>query len=189
MSEDHIQRRLAAILAADVAGYTRLMEQDTDGTVAAWRAARSDVIDPVIAEHSGRIVKHTGDGFLAEFPAAQDAVQCAIAMQEGLAANSLEFRMGINLGDIIDDGEDIHGEDVNIAARLEGLSEPGGIFISGMVFEAVRNRIDATFEDLGSQEVKHVSAPSYRRHLRRLGLPRGQARLRCRSGAGWRASP
>ncbi len=135
------------------------MEEDTDGTVAAWHAARSEVIDPTITHYSGRIVKHTGDGFLAEFPTAQDAVRCAIVMQEGLAANPLAFRMGVNLGDIIDDGEDIHGEGVNIAARLEGLSEPGGIYVSGMVFDAVRNRIDAIFEDMGEQNVKHVSAP------------------------------
>ena len=159
MAVDGVTRRLAAILAADIAGYTRLMEEDTEGTVAAWHAARSQVLDPAIAQYSGRIVKHTGDGFLAEFPTAQDAVRCAIAMQEGLAANPLEFRMGVNLGDIIDDGEDIHGEGVNIAARLEGLSEPGGICVSGTVFDSVRNRIDAAFEDAGEQQVKHVSAP------------------------------
>ncbi len=118
MSGDAQQRRLSAILAADVAGYTRLVEQDTDGTVAAWQAARTDVIDPAISKHSGRIVKHTGDGFLAEFPAVQDAVACAIAMQAGLADSRLDFRMGINLGDVVDDGEDIHGEGINIAARI-----------------------------------------------------------------------
>ena len=154
-----VSRRLAAIVAADVAGYTRLMEQDTDGTVAAWHSARTEVIDPTIASHSGRIVKHTGDGFLAEFPTAPDAVGCAVTMQKELAASSLAFRMGINLGDIVDDGEDIHGEGVNVAARLEGLAEPGGICISGMVFDMVRNRIDARFEDMGEQTVKHVTAP------------------------------
>ena len=154
-----MEHRLAAVLAADIAGYTRLIEQDTDATVAAWRDARAKVIDPQIAARSGRIVKLTGDGFLAEFSTAQDAVSCAIAMQEGLARSLLDFRMGVNLGDIIDDGEDIHGEGVNVAARLEGLAEPGGIYISGMVFETVRNRIDADFEDLGEQIVKHVSSP------------------------------
>ncbi|MEA3274631.1 MAG: adenylate/guanylate cyclase domain-containing protein, partial [Pseudomonadota bacterium] len=138
MADRVIQRRLAAILAADIAGYTRLMERDTDGTVAAWHAARSNVIDPGIAEYRGRIVKHTGDGFLAEFPTAQDAVRCAIALQEGLASSSLDFRMGVNLGDIIDDGEDIHGEGVNVAARLEGLADPGGICISGEAHALVR---------------------------------------------------
>ena len=159
MADRGVTRRLAAVLAADVAGYTRLMEQDTAGTVAAWQAARDDVIDPTVAAHSGRMVKLTGDGFLVEFPTIQDAVECAIALQDGLRANVLDFRMGINLGDIVDDGRDIHGEGVNVAARLEGLAEPGGIRVSGDVFNQVRNRIDAVFEDLGEKEVKHVSAP------------------------------
>ena len=143
------ERRLSAILAADVVGYTRLMEQDTDGTVAAWKEARSSVIDPKINGYSGRIVKHTGDGFLAEFPTVQDAVTCAVELQDDLAACPLEFRRGVNLGDIIDDGEDIHGEGVNIAARIEALAEPGAICISGGVFEQVRNRLDYELEDLG----------------------------------------
>jgi class 3 adenylate cyclase/pimeloyl-ACP methyl ester carboxylesterase len=159
MVTGEITKKLAAILAADIAGYTSLMESDTDGTVAAWHAARADVIDPGIANFDGRIVKHTGDGFLAEFSTAQDAVRCAINMQAGLKSSSLEFRIGINLGDIIDDGEDIHGEGVNIAARLESLADPGGIFISGSIFDAVRNRIEANFEDLGEKSVKHVTAP------------------------------
>jgi len=159
MAEERTNRRLAAVLAADVAGYTRLMEKNTDGTVAAWSAARDDVIDPTIAEHFGRTVKLTGDGFLAEFPTIQDAVNCAIALQTGLASNSLDFRMGINFGDILDDGVDIHGEGINVAARLEGLADPGGICISGDVFNQIRNRIDATYDDLGEKEVKNVSAP------------------------------
>ena len=159
MGDEGQQRRLSAILAADVAGYTRLVEQDTDGTVAAWQAARTDIIDPTIAGHLGRLVKLTGDGFLAEFTTVQDAVKCAIAMQSDLSASPLDFRMGVNLGDVIDDGEDIHGEGVNIAARLEGLAEPGGICISGSVYEQVRNRLDHDFEDMGEHEVKHVSAP------------------------------
>lgn len=159
MGDQPIQRRLVAILAADVAGYTRLMEQDTDGTVAAWRAARSDIIDPGIAEYGGRIVKHTGDGFLAEFRTAQDAVRCAVFLQEGLAASSLDFRMGVNLGDIIDDGEDIHGEGVNVAARLEAIAEPGGICISGEAHSLVRNRVDVPYRDMGEHEVKHVTHP------------------------------
>ncbi|MBT3551305.1 MAG: adenylate/guanylate cyclase domain-containing protein [Rhodospirillaceae bacterium] len=159
MADREVQRRLAAVLAADVAGYTRLMEDDSEGTVAAWQDAREDVIKPSVADHSGKIVKLTGDGFLVEFPTVQDAVNCAIAMQGGLAASSLEFRIGINLGDIIDDGEDIHGEGVNIAARLEGLAEPGGIVISGGVYDQVRNRIEADYQDMGRQEVKNVSDP------------------------------
>ncbi len=159
MGDQPTQRRLAAILAADVAGYTRLMEQDTDGTVAAWQAARQEVIKPAVGDHSGKIVKLTGDGFLVEFSTVQDAVNCAIAMQRGMASSSLDFRMGVDLGDIVDDGEDIHGEGVNVAARLEGLADPGGICISGDVYNQVRNRVDAVFEDMGQQEVKNVSAP------------------------------
>jgi len=159
MSDSGVTKRLSAILAADIAGYTRLMETDSDGTVAAWQAARSDIIDPSIAKHAGRIVKHTGDGFLAEFATVQSAVECAVAMQHGLSGSSLEFRMGVNLGDIIDDGEDIHGEGVNIAARIEALADEGGISISGGAYEQVRNRLDCQFEDTGEHEVKHVSAP------------------------------
>ena len=152
-------RRLAAILAADVAGYTRLVEEDTAGTVAAWKSARDDVIQPVVSGRAGRIVKFTGDGFLAEFPSVEDAVAGAIELQEALIQGALSFRMGIHLGDVMDDGQDVHGEGVNIAARIEGLADPGGINISGMVFEAVRNRIEADFEDLGEHEVKNVSVP------------------------------
>ncbi len=159
MGDQPIQRRLVAVLAADVAGYTRLMESDTDGTVAAWQAARQEVIKPAVGDHSGKIVKLTGDGFLVEFSTVQDAVNCAIAMQRGLATSSLDFRMGVNLGDIVDDGEDIHGEGVNVAARLEGLADPGGICISGDVYNQLRNRIEATYEDLGDQKVKNVAQP------------------------------
>lgn len=158
MAERTDNRRLAAILAADVAGYTRLVEQDTDATVAAWKAARSDIIEPTVASHFGRIVKLTGDGFLAEFSVVQDAVKCAVEMQEKLADSSLDFRMGVNLGDIVDDGQDIHGEGVNIAARIEALADDGGICISGMVYDSVRNQLDHAFEDMGMHEVKHVSA-------------------------------
>jgi len=159
MNDGGDQRRLSAILAADVVGYTRRMEQDTDGTVAAWKMARSEVIDPTIASHAGRIVKHTGDGFLAEFSTVLDATNCAIALQENLSDSLLDFRMGIHLGDIVDDGQDIHGEGVNIAARIEGLAEPGEICLSGTVYEAVHNRIEVACQDMGEQSVKHVSAP------------------------------
>lgn len=152
-------RRLSAVLIADIAGYTRLVEQDTDGTVAAWTSARTDVIDPKVREHAGRVVKYTGDGFLVEFSTVQAAVECAIAMQAELADRPLDFRVGVNFGDVVDDGTDIHGEGVNIAARIEALAEPGGINISGSVYEQVRNRIEAAFEDMGEHEVKHVSAP------------------------------
>jgi len=159
MNDGADQRRLSAILAADVVGYTRLMEQDTDGTVAAWKSARSDIIDPTITKFSGRIVKHTGDGFLAEFQTVQAAVECAVALQNDLTSGVLEFRMGVNLGDIVDDGEDIHGEGVNIAARIEALAETGGICISGGVYDQVHNQLDHPYEDMGEVEVKHVSDP------------------------------
>ncbi len=177
MGNQPTQRRLAAVLVADVAGYTRLMELDTDGTVAAWQAARQEVIKPTVADHSGKIVKLTGDGFLVEFSTVQDAVNCAIAMQRGLASSSLDFRMGVNLGDIVDDGEDIHGEGINVAARLEGLADPGGICISGDVYNQVRNRVDAIFEDMGQQEVKNVSQPvqAYAVHLDSPAAPSASA--------------
>jgi len=153
------QRRLAAILAADVAGYTRLVELDTDGTVAAWKLARDNVIKPLVDKKSGHIIKFTGDGFLVEFPSVQDAVFCAITLQAQLTSSPLDFRMGINVGDIVDDGGDVHGEGVNIAARLEALAEPGGICVSGDVYNQVRNRIEADFRDMGEKEIKHVSQP------------------------------
>jgi TolB-like protein/tetratricopeptide (TPR) repeat protein len=144
---------------ADMVGYTRLVEEDTEGTVAAWTAARANVIDPVIGAHSGHIVKFTGDGFLAEFSSVQDAIICAINLQRELVTSSLEFRIGVSLGDVIDDGTDIHGEGINIAARIEALAEPGGICLSGDVYNQVRNRVDATFKDMGEHTVKHVSSP------------------------------
>ena len=153
------QRRLSAILAADVAEYTRLMERDSNGTVAAWQLAREAVINPTVADYSGNIVKLTGDGFLVEFSTVLDAVNCAITLQQGLTSSNLDFRMGINLGDVIDDGEDIHGEGVNIAARIEALADPGGIGISASVYDQVRNQVDYHFEDYGEHQVKHVSTP------------------------------
>jgi class 3 adenylate cyclase len=165
MADQAVQRRLSAILAADIVGYSRLMDADEDGTYEAWRAARTDVVDPLIAEQGGRIVKHTGDGFLAEFPTVQAAMRCALGIQEQMAGRNadvpdgrrLEFRIGINLGDIIVDAEDIHGDGVNIAARLEGLADPGGICVSGPVYEAVHKRFAVHFEDLGDREVKNIS--------------------------------
>ena len=154
-----IQSRLAAILAADVAGYTRLVEKDTAGTVAAWHAARDNAIEPGVSRHGGRVIKLTGDGFLAEFQTVQAAVECAIEMQDELLNGPLKFRMGVSMGDIIDDGRDVHGEGVNIAARLEALSDPGGICVSGDVYNQVCNRIDEAFENQGDQQVKHVSRP------------------------------
>jgi len=165
MSDQGVQRRLAAVLAADVAGYTRLMEANEDATLSAWWAARKDVIDPTVAKHRGRIVKHTGDGFLAEFPTATEAVQCAVSMQTDLVAihsktpedRRFAFRMGINLGEIVADKDDIYGEGVNLAARLEGLAEAGGICISEDVYRQVRNKLSINFEFLGEKSLKNIA--------------------------------
>ena len=184
MSDQPIQRRLAAILAADVAGYSRLMNEDEYATISAWRSARTDVIDPKISEFGGRIVKHTGDGFLAEFTTATDAVKCAIRMQEEMRVlnqetptnRRMEFRMGINLGEITVDDEDIHGDGVNIAARLEGLAEPGGICVSANIHDQVWKKIDREFEDMGRQQLKNIAEPvSYYRVIFEFG-PRAAVR-------------
>jgi len=164
---ERVERRLAAILAADVAGYSRLMGQDEAGTLQRLKALRGELVDPKIAEHKGRIVKTTGDGLLIEFPSVVEAVACAVAVQRDIAeqnasvpaAERLVFRVGINLGDVIIDGEDIHGDGVNIAARLEGLAEPGGICVSAVVYDQVRGRVDCPFEDLGEQTLKNISRP------------------------------
>jgi adenylate cyclase len=167
MSEARVERRLAAILAVDVAGYSRLMGEDEEGTLAALRAVRRELSDPKIAEHRGRIVKTTGDGLLAEFASVVDAVRCAVEVQREMIARNaavpaqqrIEFRMGINLGDIIIEDGDIFGDGVNIAARLEALAEPGGICLSAAANEQVRDRLDIAFEDLGEQEVKNITRP------------------------------
>ena len=162
-----MERRLAAILAADVVGYSRLIRADEEGTIKALKALRADLIDPKIAEHNGRIVKLMGDGMLAEFASVVDAVRAAVETQVAVAEHNaglpedkrIEFRVGINLGDVVIDGDDIHGDGVNVAARLEGLAEPGGIRVSGKVYEEVRDRTDLMFEDLGEQEVKNIDRP------------------------------
>jgi class 3 adenylate cyclase len=158
-------RRLTAILAADVAGYSRLMGADEEGTHARLRAHLRELIEPKIAEHRGRAVKNTGDGFLAEFASVVDAVRCAVEMQQGMAERNAvsppekrsEFRVGINVGDVIAEGEDIFGDGVNIAARLEALAEPGGVWISEDAYRQVRDRLDLTFEDLGEHQVKNIA--------------------------------
>ncbi len=160
----NVKRRLAAILVADVVGYSRLMGEDEAGTLDALKAHRKELIDAKIAAHEGRIVKLMGDGMLAEFPSVVEAVQCAVAVQLGMAERNvvipedrrIVFRIGINLGDIIVDGDDIYGDGVNVAARLEGRAEPGGICISSKVYEEVRDRTDLAFEDMGEQEFKNI---------------------------------
>jgi len=160
-------RRLAAILAADVAGYSRLMGADEEGTHERLKAHLRELVDPKINEHRGRIAKNTGDGFLAEFASVVDAVRCAVEIQRAMIGREPEvpeerrirFRIGINLGDVIVEEHDIFGDGVNVAARLEGLAEPGGICVSRVVRDQVRDRLDYAFEDLGEQSVKNIARP------------------------------
>lgn len=152
MVENVTTRRLAAVLAADIVAYSRLLHEDEAGTFAAWQDARRDAIDPTLDAHKGRVVKRTGDGFLSEFMLVEDAVRCAIDIQAALEGSPMAFRMGINLGDITDDGDNIHGDGVNIAARLEGLADPGCICITSSVFDQVRNKFDIDFQDLGEKK-------------------------------------
>ena len=155
MGEQRIERRLAAILAADVAGYSHLMGEDEAGTLARLRTHRRDLIDPQVAEHKGRIVKTAGDSILIEFPSVVEAVACAIAVQQGMAERNIEtpahqrivFRVGINLGDVIVEDGDIHGDGVNVAARLEGIAEAGEICVSAIVHDQVQGRLDCAFDD------------------------------------------
>ena len=167
MVEGRVERRLAAILAADVAGYSRLMGADEEGTLAALRAHQRELLDPKIAEFRGRIVKTTGDGLLLEFGSVVDATHCAMDVQRGMTERNvsvppdkrLEFRIGINVGDVIVEGNDIFGDGVNVAARLEGIAEPGGIVISASAYDAVINRIKAEFRDLGALSLKNIERP------------------------------
>lgn len=162
-----MERRLAAILAADVVGYTRLMGDDEAGTLRRFTELSAEVLHPLIAEHRGRIVKLMGDGLLVEFASVVDSVACALAWQKDVTKHEadgdkdtrLRFRIGINLGDVIVIGDDIHGDGVNIAARLEGLAEPGGICLSGDAFRQAKGKVEAEFEDMGEQDLKNVAAP------------------------------
>jgi adenylate cyclase len=178
-------RRLAAILAADVAGYSRLMGADEEGTLAELKAIRRELSDPKVKEHHGRIVKTTGDGLLIEFASVVDAVRCAVEVQRAMAERNaailsekrIELRMGINLGDIIRDGGDIYGDGVNIAARLEALAEPGGICVSRVVRDQVRDKLAFAFEDMGEQQVKNITRP-VRVHRIRLFEEEGASTIR-----------
>jgi adenylate cyclase len=171
-----VERRLAAILAADVAGYSRLMGEDEEGTLAGLKAIRRELGDPKIAEHRGRIVKTTGDGLLVEFHSVVDAVRCAVEVQRAMvdrnagvpAERRIEFRFGIHQGDIIVEDGDIFGDGVNLAARLEGLAEPGGICVSGRVHADVAGKVDVAFDDLGEQSLKNITRP-LRVYRARLG--------------------
>lgn len=162
-----MERRLAAILAADVVGYTRLMGEDEAGTLAVLKSHREEFIQPKIADHRGRLIKLMGDGILVEFSSVIDALACATELQSGMIDRNRQvaekpqivFRIGINLGDVIVEGDDLYGDGVNIAARLEGLAEPGGICISAKVYDEVKNRLALTYEDMGEREVKNVAEP------------------------------
>ena len=167
MGEQRVERRLAAILAADVVGYSRLMGANEVGTLRALKTLRWEVIDPAITAHGGRIVKLTGDGILIEFASVVDAVACAVEVQRAVARRNadtpqecrIEYRIGINIGDVIVDGDDIYGDGVNVAARLQALAEPGGICVSGTVREHVRNKLPFAFSDQGQRAVKNIARP------------------------------
>jgi class 3 adenylate cyclase len=167
MAAPRADRRLAAILAADVVGYSRLMERDEDRTLERLKAHRKELVEPLLAEHRGRVVKLMGDGVLCEFASVVDAVACAVAIQQGMAGRErdlpeverIRFRIGVNLGDIIVEGDDIYGDGVNVAARLEGLAEPGGVCVSGKVREELRKRLELAFAPMGRQRVKNIAEP------------------------------
>jgi adenylate cyclase len=162
-----MERRLAAILAADVAGYSRLMGQNEAGTLAALKAHRRELIDREISSHGGRIINAKGDGVLVEFASVVAALECAVAIQRGIANRNhdvspherIEFRIGVNLDEVIADSNDIFGEGVNIAARLEAFAAPGTVCVSGAVFNQVKNRVGCAFDDLGTQHFKNIAEP------------------------------
>ena len=167
MTGERVERRLAAVLAADIAGYSRLMGADEEGTLAGLKAVRKTIVDPTIATNRGRIVKTTGDGMLVEFASAVDAVRCSIEIQSSMTDQNVgvpqdkrvEFRIGIHVGDIIIDDNDIFGDGVNIAARLEGIAEPGGLCVSDDTYRQIRDRVDAAFDDKGEMALKNIARP------------------------------
>ena len=177
MASERVERRLAAVLAADVAGYSRLMGADEVGTLAALKAHRREIVDPAIAAHKGRIVKTTGDGMLVEFASAVDAVTCAMAVQEKMAERTgdetrprIQFRVGINVGDIISDGDDIFGQGVNVAARVENECQPGGVYLSDDAFRQVRGKTAFAFDDVGERNLKNIDRPVRLYAVRNSGL-------------------
>ena len=167
MEEANLDRRLAAVLAADVVGYSRLMEVDEAGTLARLKTVRLELIDPAISKCKGRIIKTTGDGMLVEFQSVTEALRCAVDFQERMArrnrdmpaSRTLLYRIGINLGDVIVESDDIFGDGVNVAARLEAMAEPGGICVSAAVRDQVGDRLGVAYEDLGDRQLKNISRP------------------------------
>jgi adenylate cyclase len=183
LATERVERKLAAILAADVAGYSRLMGADEEGTLARLKAHRRELIDPKISEHRGRIVKTTGDGLLVEFSSVVDALRCATEIQRGMAEGNsvvpadgqIEFRIGIHQGDVVVEDGDIFGDGVNVAARLEGLAEPGGICVSARVQEDAAGKLALVFEDMGEQELKNIARP-LRVYRIQTGVPASESR-------------
>ena len=178
LANEQVQRRLAAILAADVVGFSSLMERDEEGTYVRVGRLRRELIEPRLAEHQGRLIKTTGDGFLAEFASSIAALRCAIAIQDDLSndAGPLRMRIGLNLGDVIvEEGGDVYGEGVNVAARLEALCDPGGILISGKIHGEVDGKVEAAFEDRGEQQVKNISRPVRIYAVRPAGMTKTSA--------------
>ena len=179
MASNQTKRKLAAILAADIAGYSRLMGADEEGTLARLKVLRRELIDPKNKQHRGRIVKTTGDGILIEFPSVVDAVRCAIDVQHGMLERNadvpqeqrIEFRVGVNLGDVMIEGRDVYGDGVNIAARLEALAEPGGICISRTVLSHARDKVPFEVEDAGEQALKNIARPV---HVYRIIIDRSR---------------
>jgi class 3 adenylate cyclase len=165
MAKERVERRLATILAADMVGYSRLMEDDEEGIVARQKAHRAELIDNRIVSHGGRIVKTMGDGLLVEFSSPVEAVRCAVEVQRGMvereagvpSSRRIQYRIGINLGDVLVEGSDLLGDGVNVAARLEALAEPDGVWVSGGVYEQVNGKIDQSFDDLGHRKVKNIA--------------------------------
>ena len=188
MAAGRAERRLAAILAADIVGYSRLIEQDEAATLEAIRDLRREVIDPLLTEHRGRIVKLMGDGAIAEFGSVVDAVTCAVAIQKGAAERQAEtqperrivFRIGINLGDVVVEGEDLLGDGVNVAARLEQLCEPGGVLVSGTAYDHLQGRLGLPLEFVGERQVKNIERPvrAYRVRVDGTAAPRTARRGR-----------
>ena len=182
-----VERRLAAILAADIVGYSRLIEQDEAGTLAAIKGLREQAIDPLLAEHKGRIVKLMGDGAIVEFASVVDAVACAVAIQKAVADRQAKtpadrrivFRIGVNLGDVVVEGDDLLGDGVNVAARLEQLCEPGGVLVSGTAFDHLQGRLGLPLEFTGEQQVKNIARPVRAYRVRLDGVPA--------VGAAWRS--
>lgn len=164
-SHDATSRRLAAIIAGDISGYSRLMQIDEDGTYARVKRIERDLVEPTIAEHHGRLIKTTGDGFIAIFDSPVEAVRCGIVIQQSMVGRNaslprehwIVYRIGVNLGDVIIEDEDVYGDGVNVAARLEGIATPGQIFISGGIYEQVKHKLVCGYQSLGDRQVKNIT--------------------------------